>query len=33
MKKIINIMKAQEIMKAAEMYNRIMEALKECKKV
>ena len=33
MKKIINIMKAQEIMKAAEMYNRIMEALKECEKV
>ena len=33
MKKIINNMKAQEIMKAAEMYNRIMEALKECEKV
>ena len=26
-------MKAQEIRQAAEMYNRIMEALKECEKV
>ena len=26
-------MEAREIIKAAEMYNRIMEALKECKKV
>ena len=26
-------MEAQEIIKAAEMYNRIMEALKECEKV
>ena len=33
MKKITNIMKAQEIRQAAEMYNRIMEALKECEKV
>ena len=26
-------MKAQEIMQAAEMYNKILEALKECEKV
>ena len=26
-------MKAQEIMQAAEMYNRILAALNECKKV
>ena len=33
MKKIKNNMKAQEIRQAAEMYNKIMEALKECEKV